>query len=182
MSETFPALSHTTTELASGIFEHRFETAFENARAILDQVSADNIWYLIVNQKRFGERQVPGWAEEVVGDLFANAPPEIQETESLFVGKFHRDSVNAEELTRILASDSMTLVSSKLAMPEFLEMQKLAWAWFSRSSILHQQLVHGSKNLAKTLFAGIHHAMIVDRSTSDILICGFHQIPDNRGS
>jgi hypothetical protein len=68
---------------------------------------------------------VPGWAEEVVGDLFAHAPPEIRETESLFVGKFHRNNVNAEELTRILASDSMILVSSKQATQESLEKQKI---------------------------------------------------------
>lgn len=176
MSEILPALSHRTTELASGILEHRFETAFDNANFILDQVSAGCNWYLIVNQKRYGDRPVPGWAEEVAGDLFENAPPEIRATDSLFVSRFQRDKVNVEELTKILASDSMILIVSKLEMPEFLEKQKITWAWFSRSSVFHQQLVHGSKTLAQILFAGIQFAVIVDRETSDILVCGSNRL------
>lgn len=178
MSETLPALSHTTAELASGILEHRFETAFENASLILDRVSADCNWYLIVNQKRYGDRPVPGWAEEVAGDLFENAPLEIRATDSLFVSRFQRDKVNAQELAKILASDSMILVVSKLEMPQFLEKQKITWAWFSRSSIFHQQLVHGSKTLAQMLFAGIRYAVIVDRATSDILVCGSSRLEE----
>lgn len=86
--------------------------------------------------------------------------------------------MNAEELTQILASDLMILIVSKLAMLEFLEKQKITWAWFSRSSIFHQQLVHGSKTLAQILFAGISFAVIVDRATSDILFCGSNRLDE----
>lgn len=177
MSETETSPEHTTAELASGIFEYRIEGAFKDALPFLKKMSSSLNCYLVVNQKRHGEQPVPGWDQAVSGDLFENAPAEIRATDSLFVAKFHLDQIDSEHLSRILASDSMILLLSELGPSELLDKQKIAWAWFSRQSILYQQLVHGSKNLAQTLFAGLKFAVIVDRSTTDLLICGFSRMP-----
>ena len=178
MAETLTSLTSITQELASGIIQHRFEIAIENALPILLKMRAGLHCYLVVNEKRHSEQLVPGWDHAKSRDLFENAPAEIRATDSLFVAKFHLDQIDGEQLVRILASDSMILLLSDLQLPDLLEKQKIAWAWFSRPSILHQQLVHGSKTLAQTLFAGLKYAVFVDRMTTDILICGFPNIPE----
>jgi hypothetical protein len=177
MAETLTSLTSITKELASGIIEHRFEIAIENALPILLKMRSGHHWYLVVNEKRHSEQPVPGWDHAKSRDLFENAPAEIRATDSLFLAKFHLDQIDGVQLVRILASDSMILLLSDLQLPDLLDKQKIAWAWFSRQSILHQQLVHGSKTLAQTLFAGVKYAVIVDRSTTDVLICGFSNIP-----
>ena len=177
MSGSVTSPEHTTAELACGIFEHRIEGAFKDALPFLEKISSSLNWYLVLNQKRFGEQPVPGWDQTTSGDLFENAPAEIRETDSLFVARFHLDQIDAEQLSGILSSDSMILLLSDLGLSELLDKQKIAWAWFSRQSILHQQLVHGSRTLAQTLFAGLKFAVLVDRSTTDLLVCGFSRVP-----
>ena len=170
-SET--SFEYSYKELPSSILEHRFAMAVVDTASLLDKLPLDLNYYLVVNKKRHGDASILGWGNALSGDLFENAPKEIREKDSLFIGKWDLTESNAEAITQILASDSMILLLSDLDLPTLMEKQKIAWAWFSRPTILHQQLVHGSETLAKTLFAGIKFAMLVDRSTTDILIFGF---------
>jgi len=175
-SAPLKSIEYSQRELPSGIIEYRFTLACQEAASLLEKLPSNLHRYLVVNLKRHGDATIPGWGTARSTDLFENAPKEIRESDSLFVGRWEQDESNPEAITQILASDSKILLLSDLDLPTLIEKQKIAWAWFSRPSIFHHQLMHGSGNLTKTLFAGTKFAILGDRSSMEVLVYGFTPI------
>jgi len=136
---------------------------------LVSKIHASQLVYLAVNQKRLAGVTIGNWQPETE-DLFAQAPSEIREKNSLHVGTLDLKGTSEKELRLAMVGDAAILFMSNNPLPALLEKQKLGWAWFSRSSIFRQQITLGSESLAKILFAGINLVLVIPTDKRDVLM------------
>ena len=155
--------------LNAEMVEFRAIDAADRVLELISQIQASQLVYLVVNQKRLAGVTIGNWEPETE-DLFAQAPNEIRETNSLHVGTLDLKKTSEKDLLLGLVGDAAILFMSNSALPVLLEQQKIAWAWFSRPSIFRQQITLGSESLAKILFAGITLALVIPQGKRDVLM------------
>jgi len=146
--------------------------AFDAADRVLElvsQIKASQLVYLAVNRKRLTGITIGNWEHETE-DLFAHAPSEIRETDSLHIGALDLKATSEKDLQLGLVGDAAILFLSLSPLSMLLEQQKLGWAWFSRPSIFRQQITLGSESLAKILFAGITLVLVIPPAKKDVLM------------
>ena len=110
--------------------------------------------FCAVNAKRLGRRLATLAPSDI--DLFAHAPEEIRETDSLAVLPvplpLQVEVLN--ELTLVGRGNASILSLSPQTLDEYVESHKLVWGWYGRPKILYQQLTLGSSVLAEKLVVG----------------------------
>jgi len=129
-------------------------------------ITSGNRIFVLINRKKFGDSEVLGWTP-ISGDLLEQAPDEIRVTHSLVVGKVDPEFLTDPIMFRLLGSDAVMVLASKLDGPALLEVRKLLWIWFSKPSILMHQFENGSKPLAKKLLDGIQFVLLHNAKTSE---------------
>jgi hypothetical protein len=100
-------------------------------------------------------------APPLADDFFSNAPPEIRREHSLHAYQWNDQEAMRKTLQVAASRDAAMMLFTDLPTKDFLEKQKLVWAWFAKPSLLMFQLRKGSQYLAEMLFSGIKTVAIV---------------------
>ncbi len=146
-------IQYQVRSFSSGVTEFHFPEGLSRVADVMAGLQKHSQTYLIANQVRLPSWSYPNWQPEIE-DLFANAPESIRATDSLAIGKIAISIEDQESLADSLATGLAMCLTSKLSTEEFLEKQKIGWAWYSQSSIFRHQIEHGSSYLADMLLAG----------------------------
>ena len=127
-------------------------------RSVVGRVIRNSKPTLSVNFRHAGMR-LP-WTLSEKGDLYAAAPQEIRDLNSLhFVADQSFDEL-WELSEQLRERDACIWVFSSLKADALLKGLKLFLAWYSRPSVLKTQFEQGSKELAKRLLTGVTAALV----------------------
>ncbi len=160
--------TYRTSSCNSGVIQTEVTLNDEPLIDVLEKICGPASLWVAINEQRLGG-PVQG-VEKQTEDLFAQAPEEIRETDSLIVASFPREAQVLANIQAAARADGAVLFVSTQSFPQILAEQKIVWAWYSRPSILKQQLSLGSKELAKKLLAAVDMAVLLHTVGSDVLI------------
>jgi hypothetical protein len=156
-------------ELGCGLVEFVISDAKNRLKDVFRIAAKCGTLYAAINEMRLSQRKVSGWTASG-DDLFALAPSEIRLENSLRIGPVTVSEASIEDWLAVYLLDAAVLFVSNSSLADLHVHQKLGWAWYSRPSILRQQLTHGSETLAKTLLSVIELVIVSTGDSSSITL------------
>lgn len=177
LAETIPSQQVAKTEerhaefrrepMASGVTRFDIKQNQTSATEILQAVVGKQHAWAIVNQRRLKKELGLSIVSE---DLFARAPDEIRSTDSLFIAQFKLVESEISPILDASRAQAAIIAVAEASLEETLKAQSLVWAWYSRPSILSQQLSVGSKHLAEKLMSAINTVVLADNALGQIVL------------
>ncbi|MDZ4851860.1 MAG: hypothetical protein SGI77_21435 [Pirellulaceae bacterium] len=161
-----------TSPLGSSTTKHAFTVGESDFAELMEQISGVfSLRFAAINTVRFPDPRLKDW-KCCSEDLFAMAPEEIRQENSLYLYEFGTQAKDRQIIVDGVNKDALTVLLTNDGVDTVIESQKLVWAWFSKPSILRHQLENGSKHLAEQLLAAVRAAAIFHESSVNVYSIG----------
>ena len=135
--------------LPTGVVEITFREGRFDWERVARCVGIGRNVYLLANFRRANLSPPEGSPPEA--DCFLRAPREIRETDSLHLFTLDCSKSKPPLVSALAAADAGMTVFSDQEGESLMAGQQILWAWFARPSLLLNQLMNGSADLAARL-------------------------------
>lgn len=168
--------NRTETPLQADMLEYQIEGIEEHFQEFLPHFRSIGSAALVWNRKAFGNphAHLTGWTV-TAQDLFAQAPDEISEEQSLAVGSIDWNACDIPVLSTILKSDTALLLFHAADIAQLVERKRVMWGWFAKPSLLQFQLRHGSKLLAENILHPQESIAMLNHVSDALCVYGQHR-------